>query len=98
MEIENENLRFLLSALRRTEDGLRSSVDASIGKIETGEETAERFQRRMVLTAERVWKIRNILETGKVDPQEWVSRLWDKDVEEEYEEDNDDDDEKEDEA
>ena len=77
----------VLQLLQQTSDGLAAAIWAPIGEIETGGETAERFQSRMDLSVERLTVIRDILQRGTATPDELTSSLWqDQEAEREYQE------------
>jgi hypothetical protein len=65
----------ILQMLRQTADGLTAAIRAPIGEIETGGETAERFQDRMELTIKRLGCIRDIVQQGYPSPDQLTS-LW----------------------
>jgi len=76
----------ILQMLQQTADGLASAVQAPIGEIETGGETAERFQTRMELSIKRIRCIQDIMQQRVVSPDQ-LTVLWnDVDDEREYHE------------
>ena len=77
----------VLQLLQQTADGLAAAIWAPIGEIETGGETAERFQARMDLSVQRLAVIRGIMQRGMVTPEELTAPLWqDHEAEREYQE------------
>ncbi len=66
----------VLQLLLQTADGLTSALEAPIGKMETGEESATRFQVRMDLSIERLRCIIDIVQRGVASPEQ-LRRLWD---------------------
>jgi len=85
---ENTQLRTLiLQMFQQTADGLTAACWAPTGEIETGGETAERFQARMELSVKRLACITNIMQRGMAMPDELTSSLWkDHEAEREYQE------------
>src|SRR5260370_26330344 len=53
--------RAILGMLQHAVDGLEGAIDASVGKIETGAETRDRYEARMNTTIERIRQVKNIL-------------------------------------
>jgi hypothetical protein len=77
----------ILQLLQQTTDGLAAARWAPIGEIETGGETAERFEARMELSIKRIRCIQDIMQRGMATPNELTSALWkDHEAEREYHE------------
>lgn len=74
----------ILQMLQQSADGLVAAIKSPIGEIETGAETADRFEDRMELTVKRIGCIRDIVRQGFASPDQ-VTVLWnDVDDEREY--------------
>ncbi len=75
MEAQLQTL--LVQMLRQTSDGLAAAIQSPEGAIETGGETAERFQARMELSIHRLRHIQDILTLhGVSSPVRLTDRCW----------------------
>ena len=76
MEAQLQTL--LLQMIQQTAAGLAAAIQSPEGAIETGGETAERFQARMELSIHRLRHIQDILALqGVSSPDQLTDRCWD---------------------
>ena len=67
----------VLQMLRQTADGLAAAIRDPEGAIETGSETAARFEARMELSMMRLQRITDILAfQGAASPDQLTDRCW----------------------